>query len=111
MRHAVAGCTPATPQPVLHMRLFVGTSGYNFPEWKGSFYPPKLPTAKWLEYYASKLGTVEINYTFYRMPTPKIVAGGDAVTPPAFRFVLKAPPPITPLPRPKSIDEDLRFFF
>jgi uncharacterized protein YecE (DUF72 family) len=92
------------------MRLFVGTSGYNFPEWKGSFYPPKLPTAKWLEYYASKLGTVEINYTFYRMPTPKVVAGWDAVTPAAFSFVLKAPQRITHIARLKNVDENLRFF-
>jgi len=92
------------------MRLCVGTSGYNFPEWKGSFYPPKLPTSKWLEYYASKLGTVEINYTFYRMPTPKIVAGWDAVTPPTFTFVLKAPQRITHIARLQNIDENLRFF-
>ncbi len=92
------------------MRLFVGTSGYNFPEWKGSFYPPKLPTAKWLEYYASKLGTVEINYTFYRMPPPKIVAGWDAVTPAGFSFVLKAPQRITHIARLKNVDENLRFF-
>jgi uncharacterized protein YecE (DUF72 family) len=92
------------------MRLFVGTSGYNFPEWKGTFYPSKLPTAKWLEYYASQLGTVEINYTFYRMPTPKVVAGWDAVTPPAFSFVLKAPQRITHIARLKNVDDTLRFF-
>lgn len=92
------------------MRLFVGTSGYNFPEWKGTFYPPKLPTAKWLEYYATQLGTVEINYTFYRMPTPKIVTGWDAATPAGFSFVLKAPQRITHIARLKSVDEPLRFF-
>ena len=92
------------------MRLFAGTSGYNFPEWKGTFYPPKLPTAKWLEYYASQLGTVEINYTFYRMPTPKVVAGWDAVTPPGFSFVLKAPQRITHIARLKNVDDTLRFF-
>ena len=92
------------------MRLLVGTSGYNFPEWKGTFYPPKLPTAKWLEYYAMQLGTVEINYTFYRMPTPKIVAGWDAATPAGFSFVLKAPQRITHIARLKNVDEPLRFF-
>ena len=92
------------------MRVFVGTSGYNFPEWKGSFYPPKLPTSKWLEYYASKLGTVEINYTFYRMPTAKVVAGWDAVTPPGFSFVLKAPQRITHIARLKNVDDTLRYF-
>ena len=92
------------------MRLRVGTSGYNFPEWKGSFYPPKLPSAKWLEYYATQLGTVEINYTFYRMPSARTVAGWDAATPAAFTFVLKAPQRITHIARLKNVDEPLRFF-
>jgi uncharacterized protein YecE (DUF72 family) len=92
------------------MRLFVGTSGYNFPEWKGTFYPRALPTAKWLEYYATQLGTVEVNYTFYRMPTPKIVARWDAATPAGFSFVLKAPQRITHIARLKNVDEPLRFF-
>ncbi len=92
------------------MHLHVGTSGYNFPEWKGSFYPPKLPAAQWLEYYAQQLGTVEINYTFYRMPSAKTVAGWAAATPPAFTFVLKAPQRITHIARLKNIDDTLRFF-
>ena len=92
------------------MRLHVGTSGYNFPEWKGSFYPPKLPSAKWLEYYAQQLGTVEINYTFYRMPNAKTVAGWDASTPESFVFVLKAPQKITHIARLRNIDESLRVF-
>ena len=70
-------------------RLHVGTSGYNFPEWKGSFYPPKLPSSKWLEYYAQQLGTVEINYTFYRMPSEKTIAGWNAATPEGFTFVVE----------------------
>lgn len=92
------------------MRLHVGTSGYNFPEWKGSFYPPKLPSAKWLEYYAQQLGTVEINYTFYRTPNAKTVAGWDASTPESFVFVLKAPQKITHIARLRNIDESLRVF-
>ena len=60
--------------------VHIGTSGYNYPEWKGSFYPPDLPTAKMLAYYADRFSTVEINYTFYRMPTPKLVAGWAART-------------------------------
>ncbi len=91
-------------------RLHVGTSGYNFPEWKGSFYPPKLPSAKWLEYYAQQLGTVEINYTFYRMPNAKTVAGWDAATPESFTFVLKAPQRITHIARLRNVDEPLRVF-
>ena len=75
--------------------ILIGTSGYNYPEWKGSFYPSDLPAAKMLPYYASKFPTVEINYTFYRMPTPKLIAGWRAQVPPEFRFTLKAPKRIT----------------
>jgi uncharacterized protein YecE (DUF72 family) len=75
--------------------ILIGTSGYNYPEWKGSFYPPDLPAAKMLSYYAGRFDTVEINYTFYRMPTPKVVAGWCAQVPEAFRFTLKAPRRIT----------------
>jgi uncharacterized protein YecE (DUF72 family) len=75
--------------------ILVGTSGYNYPEWKGSFYPPDLPAAKMLPYYAGKFPTVEINYTFYRMPTPKLIAGWRTQVPATFRFTLKAPKRIT----------------
>jgi len=75
--------------------ILVGTSGYNYPEWKGSFYPSDLAASKMLPYYASKFPTVEINYTFYRMPTPKLIAGWRAQVPPEFRFTLKAPKRIT----------------
>ena len=75
--------------------ILVGTSGYNYPEWKGSFYPADLPVKKMLPYYAGKFPTVEINYTFYRMPTSKIVAGWAAQVPDGFRFTLKAPKRIT----------------
>ena len=92
------------------MRLHVGTSGYNFPEWKGSFYPPKLPSAKWLEFYAQQLGTVEINYTFYRMPNAKTIAGWNAATPEGFAFVLKVPQRITHIARLRNVDEPLRAF-
>src|SRR2546426_2967432 len=63
------------------VKVHVDTSGYNFPEWKGTFYPTKMPESQMLEYYAQRLATVEINYTFYRMPNAKTVAGWDAATP------------------------------
>ncbi|MGH7529147.1 MAG: DUF72 domain-containing protein [Gemmatimonadales bacterium] len=91
-------------------QLYAGTSGYNFPEWKGSFYPPKLPAAKWLEYYAQHLGAVEINYTFYRMPSAKTIAAWDAATPAGFRFVLKVPQRITHFARLRHVDDPLRAF-
>ena len=52
--------------------IWIGTSGYNYPEWKGSFYPKDLAAAKMLPYYAERFNTVEINYTFYRMPSEKL---------------------------------------
>lgn len=75
--------------------IWIGTSGYNYPEWKGSFYPADLPAAKMLPYYAARLPTVEINYTFYRIPNEKIVAGWAAATPERFKLTLKAPRRIT----------------
>ena len=92
--------------------ILIGTSGYNYPEWKGSFYPADLPSAKMLPYYAGRFSTVEINYTFYRMPTPKLVAGWTAQVPPGFRFTLKAPRRIThdKRLRPADVAEPLRAF-
>jgi uncharacterized protein YecE (DUF72 family) len=75
--------------------IWVGTSGYNYPEWKGSFYPADLSAAKMLPYYAARFPTVEINYTFYRMPSAKLLAGWTAQVPKSFRFTLKAPRRIT----------------
>jgi uncharacterized protein YecE (DUF72 family) len=88
----------------------IGTSGYNYPEWRGSFYPEKFPAAKMLPYYAERLSTVEINYTFYRMPTARILASWAAGTPDGFCFALKAPRRITHDARLKDVDEPLRYF-
>jgi uncharacterized protein YecE (DUF72 family) len=76
-------------------RVLVGTSGYNYPEWRGTFYPEKFSTDKMLAYYAERFATVEINYTFYRMPNEKLLAGWSAGTPDGFTFTLKAPRRIT----------------
>ncbi|HVH29961.1 MAG TPA: DUF72 domain-containing protein [Vicinamibacterales bacterium] len=87
---------PSTSHPRASApRIWVGTSGYNYPEWRGSFYPRDLPQAKMLPYYAARFPTVEINYTFHRMPTEKLVAGWAAQTPSPFRLTLKAPRRIT----------------
>jgi uncharacterized protein YecE (DUF72 family) len=75
--------------------IWVGTSGYNYPEWKGTFYPSDLAAAKMLPYYAARFPTVEINYTFYRMPNEKIVSGWAGQTPDPYRLTLKAPRRIT----------------
>lgn len=88
----------------------IGTSGYNYPEWKGRFYPADLPAAKMLPYYAARFTTVEVNYTFYRMPTPKIVAGWAEKVPETFTFTLKAPRRITHDRRLEDIGDPLRAF-
>jgi len=92
------------------VNIRIGTSGYNYPEWKGTFYPGDLPTAKMLPYYAARFPTVEINATFYRMPTPKTVAGWAAATPEGFVLALKAPQRITHFARLRNVDDPLRFF-
>jgi uncharacterized protein YecE (DUF72 family) len=92
------------------MAIWVGTSGYNYPEWKGSFYPEKLPAARMLPYYAERLATVEINYTFYRTPNKEILQGWDHATPERFRLTLKAPQRITHIARLRDCAERLHFF-
>ncbi len=92
------------------MRIWVGTSGYNYPEWKGSFYPAKFPAAKMLSYYAERLASVEINYTFYRTPNEKILAGWNAETPAGFKLTLKAPKRITHIARLKDCADLLQYF-
>jgi len=82
--------------------LFVGTSGYSYKEWKGSFYPRDLPAKGMLRYYAERFGAVESNSTFYRLPTAKVVKSWAAEVPAGFRFALKAPQRITHFQRLKG---------
>jgi uncharacterized protein YecE (DUF72 family) len=91
-------------------RVLVGTSGYNYPEWRGTFYPEKFSTAKMLAFYAERFRTVEINYTFYRMPNEKLLAGWDAGTPAGFSFTLKAPRRITHDARLQRCEDLLQTF-
>jgi uncharacterized protein YecE (DUF72 family) len=91
-------------------RVRVGTSGWNYAEWKGSFYPADMKPAAMLPYYAARFGTVEVNATFYRMPTAKTVGGWAAAVPPEFTFVLKAPQRITHFGRLRGVDESVRLF-
>jgi len=90
--------------------VWVGTSGYNYPEWKGSFYPEGLSAKKMLHYYAARFPTVEINYTFYRMPTEKLVAGWAEQVPSPYRFTLKAPRRITHDSRLKDAGDNVARF-
>jgi uncharacterized protein YecE (DUF72 family) len=77
------------------MNLYVGTSGYSYKEWKGAFYPPKLPAKQMLSFYSAHFRTVEINYTFRRLPTASVLNSWAGAVPADFQFVLKAPEAIT----------------
>jgi uncharacterized protein YecE (DUF72 family) len=77
------------------MELLAGTSGYSYKEWKGSFYPEKLPADGMLRYYAERFPTVEINNTFYRMPGEGMLSRWADEVPADFAFTLKAPRRIT----------------
>ena len=92
------------------MRYLIGTSGYNYPEWRGTFYPEKFPTNKMLAYYAERFNTVEVNYTFYRMPTEKLLDGWANGTPDGFTFTLKAPRRITHDSRLQRCEETTEAF-
>jgi uncharacterized protein YecE (DUF72 family) len=90
--------------------IHVGTSGYSYPEWRGTFYPERFPPARMLPYYAERFRTVELNNTFYRMPTGKTIAGWDQDTPVGFVFALKVPQRITHFARLRDVADPLRYF-
>ena len=92
------------------MRIHIGTSGYNYPEWKGSFYPPDIKAKDMFAFYRDRFRTVEINASFYRMPTPKTTEGWRAQALPGFKYTLKAPRRITHDQRLKDCDEHVQYF-
>lgn len=76
-------------------RIYAGTSGWAYAQWKPEFYPAKLASAKFLGYYATRLNSVELNYTFRRYVTKKLLAGWIEATPEDFKFAVKANQKIT----------------
>jgi uncharacterized protein YecE (DUF72 family) len=92
------------------MQILVGTSGYGYKEWKGSFYPKEIKSGDMLRYYAERFRTVEINNTFYRMPKPELLEGWAGQVPPGFVFVLKGPQRITHMRRLRGVSELVRDF-
>ena len=70
-------------------RAHIGTSGWVYKDWRGLFYPPDLPSAQWFEFYARHFDTVEINNSFYRLPTPDSADGWGRQAPPGFVYALK----------------------
>src|SRR6185437_14538540 len=77
------------------MRFWIGTSGFQYPEWKGTFYPKELSTGRMLRFYAEKFASTEINYSFRRIPSQKTLSAWAQATPREFRFSFKAPQRIT----------------
>lgn len=96
---------------MLRAQAFVGTSGFSYPEWKGSFYPAALPAGEMLAYYGRVFPTCEINNTFYRSPSADTLAQWAAAVPAGFRFSVKAHRRITHLKRLADVDGDLAFLF
>jgi uncharacterized protein YecE (DUF72 family) len=85
------------------MKLYVGTSGYSYKEWKGSFYPEQISANEMLSYYAERLPAVELNNTYYRLPQRSTVESWRAQVPKNFRFSVKAPQSITLYRRLKDV--------
>ena len=92
------------------MDLHIGTSGWSYASWKPAFFPEKLPSKRFLEFYATQLNTVELNATFRRMPTASAIAGWVSSTPADFKFAAKAHQSITHFKRLKDAGESMRFF-
>ena len=92
------------------MQQYTGTSGFAYKEWKGSFYPEDMKDSGMLPFYASQFNAVEINNTFYRMPSEKVLSGWAEEVPSEFRFVLKASRQITHIKRLKEAAEPFEYF-
>jgi uncharacterized protein YecE (DUF72 family) len=92
------------------MNHWVGTSGFQYTEWKGTFYPEDLPTSKMLPYFAERLPTTEINYSFHRIPSGKTIEGWYKATPENFKFSLKAPQKVTHWQKLRNCGDTLRYF-
>jgi uncharacterized protein YecE (DUF72 family) len=93
------------------MRIRAGTSGFSYKEWKGPFYPEKIPAKDMLGYYAERLSTVEINNTFYRMPKRSMLEGWVEKVPDDFVFVLKASRKITHSGKLSGVEESVAYLW
>ncbi len=89
---------------------FIGTSGWHYEHWRGNFYPSGLAKAKWLEFYASHFNTVELNNSFYRLPSEQAFTRWYRSSPPGFIFAVKVSRFITHIKRLREVDEPLQNF-
>ncbi len=94
----------------INPRIRIGTSGWSYPEWEGAFYPPGMDPADYLSWYADRFPIAEVNSTFYRMPTRRMVQGWHRHTPPGFRFALKVPQVITHTKQLRDCEADVDAF-
>ena len=92
-------------------KIYVGTSGYAYKEWKGKFYPEKISPTEMLRFYSGRLNAVEINNTFYRMPNETVLTSWAEQVPGGFVFALKAPQVITHLKRLRDVSEETKYLF
>ena len=92
------------------MRCMVGTSGFSYAPWRGAFYPPGLRAERMLAFYGSRFPAVEVNNTFYRMPSPAVLARWAGEVPDEFRFVVKAPRRLVDTRREDERAELVRLF-
>ena len=88
--------------------ISIGTSGWSYPEWDGAFYPPGMDPSDYLSWYADRFPIVEVDSTFYRVPTRRMVQGWHNHTPPGFRFALKVPQAITHKKQLQGCEKDDR---
>jgi uncharacterized protein YecE (DUF72 family) len=91
-------------------RAYIGTSGWNYREWRGDFFPADLPARQWLSFYASRFDSVEVNYTFYRLPSIEICEEWHRQTPVNFRFAIKASRFITHVKRLREAKKPWNIF-
>jgi len=92
------------------MQTWIGTSGFQYPEWKGTFYPEKMPASQMLGYYSERFSTTEVNYSFRRIPSAKTIQGWSDGTPDRFKFSLKAPQKVTHFAKLRDCADTLAYF-
>ena len=92
------------------MNILVGTSGWSYKEWKGSFYPAKIPAEEMLRFYAGHFPAVEVNNSFYRIPAERVLATWAEQVPDTFRFIMKASRRVTHNSRLRDEDGSLGYF-
>lgn len=105
------GATHRSGSGFSNMKLYAGTSGYAYKEWKGAFYPEKLPSKDMLRFYSERLDVVEINNTFYQLPKRSVLTSWAEQVPDEFLFALKASRRITHIKRLEDVRDETEYLF